>query len=94
MKLFNIFSVLVVGIFISIIFFYNWVDFLGFIGFLSFFGWNIFAYTNRKNMISLPMMLESVKFNENPGARIFLFVFSWIMIIIIFLGYIYKSINS
>lgn len=94
MKFSNIIFVLVIGGLISILFFYDWGDFLGFIGFLSFFGWNIFAYTNRKNMISLPMMLESVKFNENPGARVFLFVFSWIMIIILFLGYIYKSINS
>lgn len=84
---------ILVGVFIAAYFFNGWGNFLGYLGFLFFFAWNIYAFTNGKNMISLPKTIESVKSNGNHDARLFLFIFSLIMTLIIFAGYIYKNSN-
>lgn len=85
---------LLIGCIISVCFFDGWGNFFGYLGFLLFSVWNIYAYTNVKNMISLPMMAENVKIDGNSSARLLLFLFSLIMPIILFSGYIYKSIDA
>lgn len=86
--------VLLIGGFISVFLFSSWENFFGYLGFLFYFVWNIYAFINGKNMISLPKMIENVKFNGSHDARVFLFVFSLIMVLIIFAGYIYKGATS
>lgn len=56
---------------ISMYFFNGWGIFFGYLGLLLFSVWNIYAYTNVKNMISLPMMAENVKINGKSSVRFF-----------------------
>lgn len=85
---------LLIGVIISVCFFNGWGNFFGYLGLLLFSVWNIYAYTNLKNMISLPMMAENVKINGSSSARLFLFLYSLITPIILFFAYIHKSIDA
>ncbi len=85
---------LLIGGIISMYFFNGWGIFFGYLGLLLFSVWNIYAYTNVKNMISLPMMAENVKINGKSSARLFLFLYSLITPLILFFAYIYKSIDA
>lgn len=80
------------GIFISVYFFKGWENFIGYLGFLFLLAWNIYAFLNGKNMISIPKMTENVRTNGSHEARYFLYVVSWCVIAIFSAGYIYKRV--
>ena len=81
-----------IGLLISGLFFHGgWWEVPGFLFLLAFCIWNVFAFTNERNMIAPPKMTSNVTVQGDIGARQFLFGLSLFLFLILSIGWVWRS---
>jgi hypothetical protein len=79
-----------IGLVISVVFYYERREFIAYLLFTMIYSWNIFAFLNEKRMIRFPMMVGDFTPNGDRAARGFLCVLSFFLLVLLSAAYIYK----